>query len=157
MSNRNALLDDFDFDDDFDTDFGADDTFDSDSLKLDDEFEMSAPPEPNASAMSGATIDPQAMAQVDDALTGNITVPRITVHAFVERAGTSKVIDTASDDRRLSKAIVEIHEGGLSRAIQTYQEQSTPDLLIIESSLPGKQMLAQIDALAELWVVPHGK
>ncbi|MAK59798.1 MAG: pilus assembly protein CpaE [Ponticaulis sp.] len=150
MSNRKALLDEFDFDDDFDTDFGADDAFDADNLKLDDGFDTTQPVADPDPMSGGATIDPQAMSQVDEGLTGHITVPRITVHAFVERAGTSKVIDAASNDRRLAKAIVEINEGGLSRAIQTYQEQSTPDLLIIESSLPGKQMLAQIDALAEL-------
>ncbi|MAP93844.1 MAG: pilus assembly protein CpaE [Ponticaulis sp.] len=142
MSKQNAFMDDFGLDDDFEDDFGKDD------MDLSESFDM---------AMGGTdspaqpTLDPTAMAAVtDDALTGHITVPRISIHAYCERAGTAQVIEAATRDRRLAKAIVEINDGGLSRAIQVYQEQSTPDLLIIESALPGPQMLAQIDALAEL-------
>ena len=151
MNNRNAMMDDFGLDDDFDADFGGSDTFDSEPIEFDDDFgsaktgmEMSAPA---ASPMGGAS---PAAALSDEALTGHITVPRISVHAYCERSGTAKVIEMASKDRRLAKASIEISEGGLSRAIQVYQGQPTPDLLIIESSLPAKQMLAQIDSLAEL-------
>lgn len=151
MTNRNSMMDDFGLDDDFDTDFGGTDDFGSDGLGFDDAFAADKDDLPMDDPKPEPTVGLGASgAFADDALTGHITVPRITVHAYCERAGTAKVIELASKDRRLAKANIEVQEGGLSRAIQVYQEQTTPDLLIIESSLPAKQMLAQIDALAEL-------
>lgn len=143
MSDRDALLDDLKFEDDFDTGFdGGSDPFGSgtnDFGQGPDNFDEGA-----------SNLDPGVMeADLSEGLTGNIVVPRITVQAFCERSGTAKVIEMASQDRRLAKANVQIEDGGLARALQVFQEQSTPDLLIIESSLPPKQMLAQIDALAE--------
>tara|TARA_B100000678_G_scaffold161909_1_gene135312 strand:- start:11082 stop:12485 length:1404 start_codon:yes stop_codon:yes gene_type:complete len=150
MPKRDALLDDdFGFDDDFDSDFGED-NFSSGDMDFDDGFEPTAPPPGEEGGESSSAIDASAMSVADDGLTGDMTVPRITVHAYCERAATAQIIELASKDRRLAKANIEIQEGGLARAIQVYQDQTTPDLLIIESSLPGKQMLAQIDALAEL-------
>lgn len=147
MTNRNALLDDLGFDDDFGDDFGSKDSFGSDDLAYDNHFDQGSDKTPAAGA---AAMEAAAMSFGDEAVTGNITVPRITVHAFCERSGTAKVIEAASQDRRLAKASLDIQEGGLSRALQFYQEQMTPDLLIVESSVPAKQMIAQIDALAEL-------
>ena len=150
MNDRNALLDDLPFEDDFDS-FGGSDDFGSDALSLDDPFDAPMKRTSEAGTGGSAKLDPDAMMQVEaEGVTGSITVPRITVHAFCERAATAKVIEAASGDRRLSKANFQIEEGGLSRAVQYYQEVNTPDLLIIESSLPAQQMLAQIDALAEL-------
>lgn len=150
MANRDTMLDDFDFDDDFDTDFGGTDDF-GDAA----DFAMEAGYEATSSSLpepidAPPVADTSAMSFADDGLTGDITVPRISIHAFCERAATAKIIDQASKDRRLAKASLEVDEGGLARAIQVYQEQSTPDLLIVESSLPARQMLAQIDSLAEL-------
>ncbi|MBN03164.1 AAA family ATPase [Ponticaulis sp.] len=162
MSNKSNLIDDFDFDDDF----GADDSFVPDksyggSSDFGDDFggdDMGF--EPASASPAPASDDDEYRATVsvdtgpstftDEGLTGHITVPRISIHAFCERAGTAKTIDAASRDRRLAKVHLEVEDGGLARAIQVYQEQSTPDLLIVESSLPAREMLAQIDALAEL-------
>ncbi len=150
MGDKHSLLDDLPFDDDFGTNFGDDDDFGTSSLGFDDDIGASLTGGAS-SDFDGGAIDPSAMAAMEsDGLTGSITVPHISVHAFCERSGTAKVIEAASSDRRLSRANFQIEEGGLTRALQIYQEQPTPDLLIIESSLPAPQMLAQIDQLAEL-------
>lgn len=150
MTKRSALLDDTGFDDDFGDDFGSADSFGADDLSYPDSFDP-MPDEEGMPSLAGAPVMEAAAATLgDDAITGHITVPRIAVHAFCERSATAKIIEVASQDRRLAKASIEVDDGGLSKAIQIYQEKSTPDLLIVESSLPAKQMLAQIDALAEL-------
>ena len=148
MSNNNSLLDDFDFDDDF----GADDSFGKDDLGFEPGYDETSPSMDDDDAfVASEPVSPMSAASfADDALTGDITVPRISIHAFCERAATAQTIDNASKDRRLAKVNLEVEDGGLSRAIQVYQEQATPDLLIVESSLPAREMLAQIDALAEL-------
>lgn len=150
MGDRNSLLDDLPFDDDFGTDFNDRDDLRAGDLDFDDDFGASLTGG-HAYEPEGGAIDPNAMSIIEEeGLTGSITVPHITVHAFCERSGTVKVIEMASNDRRLARANFQIEEGGLTRALQVYQEQPTPDLLIIESSLPAQQMLAQIDQLAEL-------
>lgn len=149
MGDRNSLLDDLPFDDDFATDFGKEPRFDSDELGFGNDFAdaLTGGPRPQS---EGGAINPSAMTMMEgEGLSGSITIPHISVHAYCERSGTAKVIEAATGDRRLARANFQIEEGGLTRALQVYQEQPTPDLLIIESSLPAAQMLAQIDELAQ--------
>ena len=76
-------------------------------------------------------------------------IPRISIQGFCENADTAGALQVAADDRRLSKAHVSVHMGGAEAAVAHYQESPTPNLIIIESSLPRAPMLAQLDALAE--------
>lgn len=80
---------------------------------------------------------------------GDKPIPAIAVLAFVEREETRGLIETMSRDRRMSRASVEILEGGLDAAAAYLVDNATPNLLLVESSAPGPQMLAQIDRLAE--------
>ena len=65
-----------------------------------------------------------------------------------ERA-TAEIVQIASEDRRLAKAHVSVHMGGVEAAVAHYQQNPTPNLIIIESSLPREQILAELDRLAE--------
>jgi pilus assembly protein CpaE len=76
-------------------------------------------------------------------------IPRISIQAFCEDAQTAETMQVAAEDRRLSKAHVSLHMGGAAAAVAHYQESPTPNLIIIESSLPRMQMLAELDQLAE--------
>jgi pilus assembly protein CpaE len=76
-------------------------------------------------------------------------IPRISIQAFCEDAHTAETMQMAAEDRRLSKAHVSLHMGGAAAAVAHYQESPTPNLIIIESSLPRTQMLAELDQLAE--------
>lgn len=80
---------------------------------------------------------------------GDVTVPRITIHAFCERAETRELIDHAAGDRRLARATIEVREGGLTAALATYSGQPTPSLVIVESGAPAARLLAELDGLAE--------
>lgn len=76
-------------------------------------------------------------------------IPRISIQAFCENNNMAGVVQAASEDRRLSKAHVSVHMGGATAAVQHYQESPTPNLIIVESSLPRQQLLGELDRLAE--------
>jgi len=61
----------------------------------------------------------------------------------------AEVLQIAAEDRRLTKAHLSIHMGGISAAVAHYQESPTPNLIIVESRLPRGQVLSELDRLAE--------
>lgn len=80
---------------------------------------------------------------------GDRPIPAISIRAFYEKPETASLIETASADRRMTRADIEAAQGGLPAAIEYLTHNVTPNLLIVESSLPAAQMISQIDALAE--------
>ena len=76
-------------------------------------------------------------------------IPRISIQAFCENAAMADIMQIAAEDRRLAKAHVNVHMGGIEAAVVHYQQNPTPNLIIIESSLPRELILAQLDRLAE--------
>jgi pilus assembly protein CpaE len=76
-------------------------------------------------------------------------IPRISIQAFCEFSETAEVLQMAAEDRRLSKTHVSIHMGGTRAAAAHYQENPTPNLIVIESSLPRSDLLVQLDLLSE--------
>ena len=75
-------------------------------------------------------------------------IPRISIQAFCEDAGTAEVVRKAAADRRLSKSHVGVHMGGANAAVAHYQHSPTPNLIIIETGLARAQTLAELDRLA---------
>lgn len=76
-------------------------------------------------------------------------IPRISIQAFCENADMADAMQTAAEDRRLSKAHVSIHMGGVAAALAHYQDSPTPNLIVVESSVPRAQLLGDLDRLAE--------
>jgi pilus assembly protein CpaE len=76
-------------------------------------------------------------------------IPRISIQAFCEGNNTAEALQVAAEDRRLAKTHVSLHMGGAPAAVAHYQESPTPNLIVIESSLPRAQMLGELDKLAE--------
>jgi pilus assembly protein CpaE len=76
-------------------------------------------------------------------------IPRISIQAFCEDAATAGVVQAAATDRRLAKSHVSAHMGGATAAVAHYHESPTPNLIIIETSLPRMQMLGELDQLAQ--------
>jgi pilus assembly protein CpaE len=90
---------------------------------------------------------------LDDSVQQNLErarpIPRISIQAFCENNHMADVVQDASEDRRLSKAHVSVHMGGAGAAVQHYKESPTPNLIILESTLPRQQLLSDLDRLAE--------
>ena len=77
-------------------------------------------------------------------------VPRISIHAFCEFPDTGAALQRAGADRRLSKAQLNVHLGGLQAAVEQFTGQVTPNLLIVETKLQGRPAIEEIDRLAEV-------
>ena len=76
-------------------------------------------------------------------------IPRISIQAFCEQPETAAAMQVAAEDRRLAKAHVSIHMGGVTAAVAHYQESPTPNLILIESAQRGSNVLGDLDRLAE--------
>ena len=76
-------------------------------------------------------------------------IPRISIQAFCDEPRVAETLQYASEDRRLSKAHVSVHMGGIAAAIAHYVDSPTPNLIIVDSSLKGQQLVSELDHLAE--------
>lgn len=76
-------------------------------------------------------------------------VPRISIQAFCETDGIAIPIERAGEDRRMAKAHLKIHMGGISTATEFYQGAPTPNLIIVESRSEPRKLLADLGKLAE--------
>ncbi len=85
-----------------------------------------------------------------DATTGEASVPRIAIHAFGVRAETLAIIEAAAADRRMARASVTARSGGLEAAVDFYQNQPTPSLVLVETMDSAQRMLALLDGLAQV-------
>ena len=79
-----------------------------------------------------------------------VGVPRIAIHFFCEKPQTAGIADQASKDRRMSRATTTVQPGGLSAAVQYYQNQPTPPLVVVESSDQGEGLMGLLDQLADV-------
>ena len=77
-------------------------------------------------------------------------VPRISIEVFCESPDTGVVIQRAGEDRRLAKAHLTVHMGGISAAVKYYADTGTPSLIIVESRDGGETLFNQLGALAEV-------
>jgi pilus assembly protein CpaE len=78
------------------------------------------------------------------------TIPHVTIHAFCETPDFEAAWQGAAADRRLAATTTERFAGSFEAAVQTYGRRKTPDLIVIESTAAGEQLLVQADSLAEL-------
>jgi pilus assembly protein CpaE len=74
--------------------------------------------------------------------------PRVSVQAFCETVETAAAIQAAGEDRRMAKAHLRIHMGGLIAAIEAYQNSPTPNVIILESESRAEEILTGLDQLA---------
>ena len=77
-------------------------------------------------------------------------VPRISIHAFCESPETGAVIQRAGQDRRLSKAHLTVHMGGVFGAVEYFQDASTPNVIMVESRELGHSILNELEKLAHV-------
>ncbi|ODT31303.1 MAG: CtpF protein [Kaistia sp. SCN 65-12] len=76
-------------------------------------------------------------------------IPRISIQAFCETDGVAGPIERAGEDRRMARAHLKVHMGGIPTAIEFYQSAPTPNLIILESRSEPTQLLGQLGQLSE--------
>ena len=59
--------------------------------------------------------------------------PRVSVQAFCATVATATAVRAASEDRRLGKAHLSVHMGGIAAAIETYHTAPTPNVIMLET------------------------
>ncbi len=77
-------------------------------------------------------------------------IPRITIQAFCEHSQTAQLVEAAVHDRRMSKVALTTHNGGLEGAIETYKANPTPNLILVETTLPTEEIPGALERLAEV-------
>jgi pilus assembly protein CpaE len=122
----------------------------------DDPFaDLSRSPIPAASPVPYSSVQAQTYSSPDastvaDGSAGEASVPRIAIHVFCARPETAEMVERAAADRRMSRAATLVRPGGVQAAIDHYQNQPTPSLVIVESLDPAPELLAQLERLAEV-------
>jgi pilus assembly protein CpaE len=100
--------------------------------------------------MSFLNKDAKAAEEPADVATGARLIPRITIQAFCEHSQTAQLIESAIHDRRMSKVALTTHNGGLDGAVETYKSNPTPNLILVETSLPIADIPAALTRLADV-------
>lgn len=76
-------------------------------------------------------------------------LPRISIQAFCETDSIAAPIERASDDRRMTKAHLKVHMGGIATAVEFYKTAPTPNLIILESRSEPRELLEELRQLSE--------
>ncbi len=149
-----------DLDDDFDAGFAADDEFAlaaepgqaRESRPQDDDLAALADADALLLAQAQApAMEPAAEYQGDEDLSvGQHSIPRIGIHIFCIQPAVAGMAEQASRDRRMARAAVVVRMGGLAGAVDHYQNEPTPALVVVESLDPSEVMLGLLDQLAEV-------
>ena len=108
-------------------------------------------PFPSSPHTPASPVNPvgEMIAGVEAAL-GDGSVPRITIHIYCERPETCATAEEATRDRRMGRASTVVRMGGLAAAVEVYQNQPTPSLVIVESQDHGATLIDLLDRLAEV-------
>jgi pilus assembly protein CpaE len=77
-------------------------------------------------------------------------LPRISIQAFCETEGVARPIERAGEDRRMAKAHLKVHMGGIETAVEFYKTAPTPNLVLLESRCEPREMLDSLRRLAEV-------
>lgn len=76
-------------------------------------------------------------------------IPRISIQSFCETSEVAEAMQVAAGDRRLAKTHVSLQLGGCAAAIQHFDSNPTPNLIVVESTADRDKLLSDLDTLAE--------
>lgn len=75
--------------------------------------------------------------------------PRVSVQVFCVSEATATTSRAAAEDRRLAKAHLSVHMGGIAAAIEAYHTAPTPNVIILETE-GHTDILGGLDELASV-------
>lgn len=100
-------------------------------------------------ATDDAAASPGADARVAEASSVR-PVPRISIQAFCETPEVATTIEAAAADRRMARAHVKVHMGGIAAAVEFYGSAPTPNLIVVESRQNVDALMGDLDRLAQV-------
>jgi pilus assembly protein CpaE len=77
-------------------------------------------------------------------------VPRINITVFCSTQATIAAMQQVVVDRRMSRAHVDVRNGGIMAAAQAFSEATTPDVLVLETEGHRDQVLSELSQLAQV-------
>jgi len=77
-------------------------------------------------------------------------LPRISIQAFCETEAVARPIERAGEDRRMAKAHLKVHMGGIETALEFYKSAPTPNLILLESRSEPRAMMDTLRQLADV-------
>ncbi|KQT44647.1 CtpF protein [Aureimonas sp. Leaf454] len=101
-------------------------------------------------AASGSDHPGEELGESSAAMEAVRPIPRISIQAFCESEAVARQIERASEDRRMAKAHVRVHMGGIRAAVDHYSGAPTPNLVVLESRFPARELLAELESLADV-------
>lgn len=75
-----------------------------------------------------------------------VFIPRVSIAGFYTTEETGQIMRLVAGDHLLERSSFDVHQGGLSTALNTFPVGNTPDILIIEDEVD----LAALDRLADV-------
>src|SRR5690349_12463716 len=75
--------------------------------------------------------------------------PRVSVQAYCASVAVAAAVRAASEDRRLGKAHLTVHMGGVGAAIDAYHTAPTPNVILLETEA-DRDILVGLDDLASV-------
>ena len=75
--------------------------------------------------------------------------PRVSVQAYCASVAVAAAVRAASEDRRLGKAHLTVHMGGIGAAIDAYHTAPTPNVILLETEA-DRDILEGLDDLASV-------
>ncbi len=78
------------------------------------------------------------------------SVPRINISVFCTTQATTTAMQQVVGDRRMTRAHVDVHNGGIMAAAQAFSQSTTPDVLILETEGYRDQVLSELGQLAQV-------
>ena len=77
-------------------------------------------------------------------------IPRINIGIFCDNEATLQAMQQVAADRRMSRAHITVHTGGIIGAFQAHSGALSPNLLIVESHSPRDTILTELSQLAQV-------
>ncbi len=77
------------------------------------------------------------------------SVPRITIEVWYQSATVLGLMQEAVKDRHMTKPVLELMPGGIAAALEHYQANATPNLIVVEATENRAAFLSELDQLAE--------
>lgn len=77
-------------------------------------------------------------------------VPRISIEAFCKSPDNGTVMQQVASDRRLSRAHVAVHMGGIQAAVQHFSVTPTPNLILVEAGTDHSEIFKGLEELASV-------
>ncbi len=87
-------------------------------------------------------IDSSATMDQSEVLT---PVPRVTLQAFCETHDVAAALQASLLDRRLAKAQGKIQMGGVTAAVETFRENPTPNIIVIENIADSAALIGHLE------------